>query len=155
MSDVYKPAMRSGANKGSMSLTLLLSPMIKVSKLKRLQNCVIKTWLTAHLLTQIQQLQFTAYNLKCVHVTRSKGSRRCDTVFRARMWLWVSNMAGEVFTVDGEDEIVFEERETESGFHSITFNQPRPQASSLFTLAPAMAQPVEPGPAVSDAALQD
>ena len=71
------------------------------------------------------------------------------------MWLWVSNMAGEVFTVDGEDEIVFEERETESGFHSITFNQPRPQASSLFTLAPAMAQPVEPGPAVSDAALQD
>ena len=69
------------------------------------------------------------------------------------MWLWVSNMAGEVFTVDGEDEVVFEERETERGFHSIAFSQRPPRNTSMFTLAPHMAQPVEA--AVSDAALQD
>ena len=57
-------------------------------------------------------------------------------------------MAGEIFTVDGEDEIVFEERETETGFHSIAFRQPPPRDTSMFTIAPHMAQPVEP--AVSD-----
>lgn len=62
-------------------------------------------------------------------------------------------MAGEVFCVDGEVDVVFEETETPSGYHSIAFSQPHPRTRSLFTLAPQMAQPVEP--AMSDAALQD
>ena len=60
-------------------------------------------------------------------------------------------MAGEVVTVDGEDEVIFEETDTPGGFHSIAFSQPPPTTRPLFTLAPHMAQPV----AVSEAAPQD